>query len=708
MATRRSTLPDLVDTSAAALQSWARSVKEVVGLLTGDSARTAEARLDSAVTFRDLIDNGFASRGGTGSGQLVLPEYPPSSGGTVTPIQPPAPTGLTATGAFGVIILDWDAPVYAGHAYTEIFRATIDDLGAAIAVGITTGFVYSDWVGDDVQYYYWIRSVSVTDSEGPFNALSGTAAQTAPDPAYLMDVLSVGSAPFYYLAAPTVVNGVLVPAGTYIRRSFIAEATIGTLQVENAAITDLKVADAAITELKVANGAITRLKVGNAAIGTLQVENGAITQLKVGDLAISSGKLLIGAPGAALNLDPAMADPTAWASFSGYQVPTFATVSDGKVGNTVARSSLPGELDWINEAKAIPVDPSKTYRFRCWARTISGSGSILYAGVGLFDSAGANIGGDGTQWYYAASGVAPPAGWTEYVGTFGAGTPRTLPSNARSMRPLVALSYGGGTSVHEIQDVRIEEMLPSTLIQDGSIVTNKLAALAVKAGNIDVVSLSAIKANLGEVTAGIARSSDSKTFLDLDNKFLRFQNGAKMLVSGVDFGSSGQFVQWYGNQQVTLASCEEANALFFLKDDGTGQFAGRVRGEFEPKAWCCVYGEGTPAFKDRFNCASVTKNGTGQYRITFTLAQPNANYACVTGGSDPSKVVILTVAAQTKTYVDIECNKRGDGGYIDISILNIVIFGSNVPDGDNVATPGGGYYGGGTIGGGNNPGWNIV
>jgi hypothetical protein len=221
-----------------------------------------------------------------------------------------------------------------------------------------------------------------------------------------------------------------------------------------------------------------------------------------------------------------------------------------------------------------------------------------------------------------------------------------------------------------------------------------------------VSQLSAIVADMGTVTAGVAKSSDDKTYLDLTGKFLRFQNGAKMLASGVDFGTAGQFVQWYGNQQA-LSACSETNALFYLKDDGTGMFAGRSRGEFEPKAWCCIYGEGVPVFKDRYNCASVTKNSTGNYRITFAEALPNANYACVAGGSDISKIAIITVVVQTTTYVDIETNKRSDGSNIDISLLNLIIFGSNVVGGDNVSTPSGGY-GGGTRGGGNLPGTIVI
>lgn len=36
------------------------------------------------------------------------------------------------------------------------------------------------------------------------------------------------------------------------------------------------------------------------------------------------------------------------------------------------------------------------------------------------------------------------------------------------------------------------------------------------------------------------------------------------------------------------------------------------------------------AIRDHFNVASLTDNGTGEYTVTFNVAQPDANY-CVTG-----------------------------------------------------------------------------
>lgn len=49
--------------------------------------------------------------------------------------------------------------------------------------------------------------------------------------------------PFYHLTTPTTVNGVTVPPGTYMKKAFIADATIGTAQIADAAITNAKIAN---------------------------------------------------------------------------------------------------------------------------------------------------------------------------------------------------------------------------------------------------------------------------------------------------------------------------------------------------------------------------------------------------------------------------------------------------------------------------------
>jgi len=214
---------------------------------------------------------------------------------------------------------------------------------------------------------------------------------------------------------------------------------------------------------------------------------------------VTTDKLTVLTSGGSLNRDPGFLDSAAW-DISGNC--TFGVTSDGPAGRYRAINAAASSVGGIGKER-IPVETSKTYRVRCWARTAGGSGSTFYMGVALQDWQNANIGGDGTYWYYAASGVTVPGVWTEYVGFFGAGTAKQLPSNARTMTPLFLLGYNTGSSQHEIQDLRVEEVIPGTMIRNGTITTNHIDAGGINAGHIKGGYISGNVINAGSITAGV-------------------------------------------------------------------------------------------------------------------------------------------------------------------------------------------------------------
>lgn len=145
--------------------------------------------LDQVVTMRELAALNLASASGTTTTDYggtipvltalprLVDNYNPSTDYTT----PPQPTGLRATGGFTNVFLQWDGAPYRNHAYTEIWRAQTDNLGAAILVGTTNTNVYADPAQTDATYYYWIRFVSLANITGAYNATSGTMATTAID-----------------------------------------------------------------------------------------------------------------------------------------------------------------------------------------------------------------------------------------------------------------------------------------------------------------------------------------------------------------------------------------------------------------------------------------------------------------------------------------------------------------------------------------------
>lgn len=165
--------------------------------------------------------------------------------------------------------------------------------------------------------------------------------------------------------------------------------------------------------------------------------------------------------GSALNRDPFMLDEDAWSLVTpGYAIAEFVTIDDGIVGTGAVRSQAGLQSRYVGIDR-IPIDRNKTYRVSGYLRTLSGSGNTAYLGVALFDADGDNIAGDGSYWYYAASGVTPGGSFTQFSGIFGANTAKSFPANARTMAPIFILGFnpGGGphNSVHELQGLRIEE-----------------------------------------------------------------------------------------------------------------------------------------------------------------------------------------------------------------------------------------------------------
>lgn len=64
-----------------------------------------------------------------------------------------------------------------------------------------------------------------------------TIAPVATNPA------AADGSPFYHLTVPTIIDGVTVPAGTYMKSAFIADASINNAKIGNAAIDDAKISN---------------------------------------------------------------------------------------------------------------------------------------------------------------------------------------------------------------------------------------------------------------------------------------------------------------------------------------------------------------------------------------------------------------------------------------------------------------------------------
>jgi hypothetical protein len=92
---------------------------------------------------------------------------------------------------------------------------------------------------------------------------------------------------------------------------------------------------------------------------------------------------------------------------------------------------------------------------------------------------------------------------------------------------------------------------------------------------LKVGELSAITADVGTVTAGMVRNSANSMQVDLNNGRIVFNNGTVMKVTGNGFGSTNQFLEWFGPSQA-ISSCTEANGIQWVKTNGSAYFGGAL------------------------------------------------------------------------------------------------------------------------------------
>jgi hypothetical protein len=165
-------LPSVTSDIPRDLRQFIDRVREI---LSGNTA-------DRYVTAREIVRSGAADVGPGGA--LVAPDVKKKS---ETPAQP---QNFTAAGALQNIILTWDNPNYVGHAHAEIYRSATDGVYTGTLIGTAPGRIFTDAVGYEQSYFYWIRFVNDLGVAGPYFSAAGVFAQTGVEVDRLLDVLT--------------------------------------------------------------------------------------------------------------------------------------------------------------------------------------------------------------------------------------------------------------------------------------------------------------------------------------------------------------------------------------------------------------------------------------------------------------------------------------------------------------------------------------
>jgi hypothetical protein len=135
-----------------------------------------------------------------------------------------------------------------------------------------------------------------------------------------------------------------------------------------------------------------------------------------------------------------------WPNLAGQAV---VTLTDGMEGTTALRMFVQASA---NDGTYHPVDPSRKYKTRFWARAASGTNGILYFCLRQFlDSAGTTCATNNGRSPYYPSGVAAHTGWVFYEHTWQGSD---FQSGVKFVQPEYLGNYAGTTGYWEIQGFR--------------------------------------------------------------------------------------------------------------------------------------------------------------------------------------------------------------------------------------------------------------
>ena len=149
------------------------------------------------------------------------------------------------------------------------------------------------------------------------------------------------------------------------------------------------------------------------------------------------------------------------------------TVVSGAGSTAVSAAPLAGgkaftndvnQAPWISSGARIPTNAHWTYEVRGSFRrqNLNGSAGGIYLAVQLFDETGADIGGDGTWWFYPATNVQlTDTNWHTFSAKFGSSTARPFPANARLMTVGAILNYDGAVAGNRNYEVTGLQVAPS-------------------------------------------------------------------------------------------------------------------------------------------------------------------------------------------------------------------------------------------------------
>lgn len=171
-----------------------------------------------------------------------------------------------------------------------------------------------------------------------------------------------------------------------------------------------------------------------------------------------------------------------------------------------------------------------------------------------------------------------------------------------------------------------------------------------------------------------------------------FDNGSVMKASGIGFGSNSQFIEWVGPSKPNLAQCTEAEAIQYIKTDGSAYFGGALSaGTLKNAAQTTVSSATASVTTGQFGSNGRQRVVTVSFFFAFSRASASS---CPTNPVTPTVTLELrsgtdaggpVLATQTFTgSYSCERAAAGDPGYVGEQLSGAFTFTDN--SGGNTAS----------------------
>jgi predicted phage tail protein len=453
--------------------------------------------------------------------------------------------------------------------------------------------------------------------------------------------------------APQVEQGEIVSAYAP-RPDEILPGTITATEIADNAVTTPKLVAGAITTAKIAAGAVTADTIAANAITAAKIEAGAVTTAKLAAGAVTANEIAAGAITAAkiaagtITANEIAANAITAVKIAAGAIETAKLAAGAVTADTIAANAITAAKIEAGAVTTAKLAAGAVTADKITASTITGDKIAANTITGSLIAADTITAGNIAAGAISTSELAASAITAEKIAA-GAVTAGKIAASAITATELAA----------------------------NAITADKILAGAVTAAKLSVSTLDSITANIGTLTAGIIRNVADSFRVDVTNGRTIATTGSFMKVTGAPFGSSSQFIEWYGPYQANLANCTEANATYYLKTNGSAYFGGTLSA-------------GTLTNRGETSDLSGTAEiivgpfGTNGDPKVVTLSYAySGDWTELQGSSTGSSSG--PISATVRLY-----RKIGGGAEVEVGVLNVSGTWSYFTDGE--PQPGGVYY----------------